>query len=1475
MEAVLRHITKDYRAFVDDQVLTAGQLNEFIDYFEDQDRLSRVCLTGAGLACGFEVSKSANTISITQGCAITTDGDLLKLLTSNDADKTVLAQGQINYKHFKKFENKPANYKHFIKDADTASESQIELWELLPEGTQNANDKSLTDLDLNDKIVLLYLDSYTKEDDICTETNCDNQGERRVNQLRVLLVSEKDIDHIAGLDAVYTRHNILPLYSLLPEIKMPRLILTTGIQQKKNPPKIDLTEIINLDLFRKDIVFESPLKVNTLKAPSLFTDFRTKESATVVTDKLLVSEIANFKTPTLLNTAGLLDLSKFATLPNLQSTINTEAYSALASSYRSLILSTLNQLEQAYEDLHEGFASLLNLSAKAKNKTQAYFKNLRNDLPALDIQYAYDHVRDLVLTYAGIKDLLYRIQVECCPQVNAFPKHIMLGKLDDKDRFKTYRHTFYHSELHPKNEHLQRAKFLVQRFNVLAATYTKKLEEEIKITPSTWYSSLLASKGGVTYKAASIPFYYEVDSAFLPLWDFDMTTAYREKFNLSYHRKPLNNAACIQDPLAYDLSEFDFLRIEGILGKKYDEVIKELDKLKREHALSFDVKAVSIDQKLEDIDIDEYACHFGFLDTSLKSWTAEQDCLNAEITKFFSGFSLKIPGLHNYAKGNFKINTELVKKAATPGLSLLSSSKEKMLFTDLASAKSTSTSAKTTDNTFSAKAKTARVTMNSGIEYIAPVKKETPVNKVVKEELYTKADDLGTIMDVVLKEDYVGNYLDIFTDFDREVKDKFPVLPEVKNDTITVTRTIPAKIIALLQVASSYIPSALNQVSETTKENFTAAMADLCEYVEEAIDTVNTIFYAPESEYEWVGYENIYMTLLYRLQENCCAAERLEILITEIEERKTKILDELIFENFARKHPGLEHKAGVPMGGTFVLVYSGVAKSAEDKSIPANTVVADFCLPYQCCSDCAPIGFIVPDLVGQGSIILENDELCVDETVSESISMGMTVSPENGIVALTNTSIKGLAINNNQLEIDPQNFNGYDVPLSFTVNGQLTNAKLTVYKKPQLSIIYSPEKPTSLLGNSVDMRFTYQNENNFNASRFKFSWEIDGENYTGERTGHTIKIDQDYDKDSYEFPVSLHLEGKHCGAEINNQMIEIEIVKQDDIIIEMDETIFCSDDRNEYEIITVPPTKEVEITGDGVSKIDGKYFFIPAKATEKNIEIQLVDGNKIDVTVVPRTASATLSQERNKEKGLLVVSTDFKTGEEYQWTFNDEKIAGANGSKIVFSLAEAKTGEVGLTIINKPCPAIIAEPIKIEIQTELKCPEASKIRTENNLRELMKIFENTGNDSWLQDESKRLIEIYNAVLKDETFWDDKTLKIPAKMFDQISTSKDAAIEMIHGEKQPTAYFDLYRLSIDLLYNLTRCFEDIALANFEPEFNKIGDHFNPENEFKDSFKNFRDDFEAGEKLKMLMRDLSENAHSSMLKEHAAKILSLLK
>ena len=60
-------VSTQYSKFNKNQVLTETQLNGFLDYFDDQGRLTRTSLSGVGIVCGFKVSLTEDGITITQG----------------------------------------------------------------------------------------------------------------------------------------------------------------------------------------------------------------------------------------------------------------------------------------------------------------------------------------------------------------------------------------------------------------------------------------------------------------------------------------------------------------------------------------------------------------------------------------------------------------------------------------------------------------------------------------------------------------------------------------------------------------------------------------------------------------------------------------------------------------------------------------------------------------------------------------------------------------------------------------------------------------------------------------------------------------------------------------------------------------------------------------------------------------------------------------------------------------------------------------------------------------------------------------------------------------------------------------------------------------------------------------------------------------------------------------------------------------
>lgn len=118
---------------------------------------------------------------------------------------------------------------------------------------------------------------------------------------------------------------------------------------------------------------------------------------------------------------------------------------------------------------------------------------------------------------------------------------------------------------------------------------------------------------------------------------------------------------------------------------------------------------------------------------------------------------------------------------------------------------------------------------------------------------------------------------------------------------------------------------------------------------------------------------------------------------------ENKILDTKnrhLFWYFAQTYPGLDHKGGVPVGGTFILAYvepevipdkiNQIANIQGNENIAqvirqSRLVVADFYLPYSCCSDCPPICYVVarpkPVFVVTPNVFCEGDQTEQELTV--------------------------------------------------------------------------------------------------------------------------------------------------------------------------------------------------------------------------------------------------------------------------------------------------------------------------------------------------------------------------------------------------------------------------------------------------------------------------------------------------------------
>ncbi|URM35651.1 hypothetical protein [Flavobacterium anhuiense] len=364
MSAKLSTITTQYRRFTKNQVLTEGNLNEVVDFFDDQDRLSRIYLSGVGIVCGLypAYNETQKTISITQGTGITTDGDLFKLYQADVLGNKKIDFDSKTYTHCKVYDNTKAAYKPFFYGG---ANQQLPLFELLTEEQQKkekdpnfalAQFKANTSFELKDAVILLYLESYEKESDLCVSLSCDNQGLEIVGNYKVLIVSKDVAAKIMNYDSMIGKINYGNLYHTLPDLKSNRIVLK-----------------------KEDFVHLEALKQTFTKG-----------------------------------------IFKNNVVKNLQ---------------------------DGYNKLLTGLNMPIVLDVIQKKITELF--NFDGDpiLPS-DFQYRYGLLNDLVDTYNETRALLLNLEDSYCyPDINAFPKHLMLGELFKSEPCFEFRHAFYKSPL--------------------------------------------------------------------------------------------------------------------------------------------------------------------------------------------------------------------------------------------------------------------------------------------------------------------------------------------------------------------------------------------------------------------------------------------------------------------------------------------------------------------------------------------------------------------------------------------------------------------------------------------------------------------------------------------------------------------------------------------------------------------------------------------------------------------------------------------------------------------------------------------------------------------------------------------------------------------------------------------------------------------------------------------------------------------
>ncbi len=480
----LTQISTSHPEFKEDQVLTHTELNRLVSYMDDQERLTRVDLSGVGIACGLRVSLANGRVIVTKGVGVTTDGDLVRI------------PGDTVFTNARPYSKGAPEYGPFRDLGST-----FEAWELVREGTTGPSGFPLSELGvrtgraLADMAVVLLVESYVKDRDLCVGADCDERGAEVRHDVKLLLVENSAAQELA--EVIRGRMSTPDRAAAgLPVIVAPRVLLAPE---------------------------QGGWTVAKISA-------RYREVCHAMHDALGTA------VPELRERCGAL----FADLLSAERTSGW-------------------------------IGRLIEQKAKVEKAT----------LP--ELQDHHDFLGDLIETYEALREQLTGITDVCCPDVEAFPKHLVLGRVSVPAGGEDHRTAFYSSPATGRAAtRLDHARFLAAKLDVLVRSFELPAVgsvSDIRVTPSMGEDRSLEER--------AIPYYYKASAGLDRLWSWELARTGR--LARGYRVRPEN-----KDPLDARIGGCSFFRVEGHRGLPVSAVVAHLTDLIKKKNLPFTVCAVGL-----------------------------------------------------------------------------------------------------------------------------------------------------------------------------------------------------------------------------------------------------------------------------------------------------------------------------------------------------------------------------------------------------------------------------------------------------------------------------------------------------------------------------------------------------------------------------------------------------------------------------------------------------------------------------------------------------------------------------------------------------------------------------------------------------------------------------------------------------------------------------------------------------------------
>ncbi|HEU4718444.1 MAG TPA: hypothetical protein VFU15_11445, partial [Bacteroidia bacterium] len=198
-----------------------------------------------------------------------------------------------------------------------------------------------------------------------------------------------------------------------------------------------------------------------------------------------------------------------------------------------------------------------------------------------------------------------RFLQSCGKSLSPFPKHLTIGRLKNgvTQPYDIYRTVFFNvPPFDAQDHHLNNARMLFRKMLLLLCDFTDPSlrtwkTDKTLITPDGSAMQLLSDR--------SIPYYYSESkqkTELLPVWNPEKTLRGRQADRPGYFSGTYSSVPYIISPLNYSILDKPLLRVEGIAGKRVENVRNDLIALKKERNLNFDVLLVKLEADAADPD---------------------------------------------------------------------------------------------------------------------------------------------------------------------------------------------------------------------------------------------------------------------------------------------------------------------------------------------------------------------------------------------------------------------------------------------------------------------------------------------------------------------------------------------------------------------------------------------------------------------------------------------------------------------------------------------------------------------------------------------------------------------------------------------------------------------------------------------------------------------------------------------------------